>query len=122
MRNINVELLLASSWVLGIFVVIWWRFFQERHTRARSRRWTAAVGCVESTRVGSVLSRGQKRISVEIRYSYEVNGKYFGGVLEKRVATDQDADKILRRFPPRAPLRIRVNPKNWSNSVIESAS
>ncbi|MEM6381143.1 MAG: DUF3592 domain-containing protein [Pseudomonadota bacterium] len=109
-------LVLLASW--AYIVRVWFL----------SMRWDFALGTVRGSLIEPARSddalRQVQGFKPVIRYAYDIDGQTyvssrFSATKEPFFSEESDARAFIERFPHGAKLRVRVNPNNARQTVLE---
>jgi hypothetical protein len=104
-----------GGWFLDVYVAYLFKLSARMLRRWRSRTWPLTVATVASAR----SSRGAFGCStVEVIYTYSIEGHTFGGASEKPFISPTSADNYAARFPVGSSLVIRLKPADSTISVV----
>ncbi len=89
--------------------------------RQRAESWALVDGRVE-THDAQYLIRGRSRVYFEaaVGYSYQFQGEYYSGLRSLGTAGSvEDADTKAQVYPIGMPVKVRVNPHQPQESLLE---
>src|SRR5205823_378727 len=111
--------LYPTRWVFGFPQFAW--SLRQWARRQRSTAWVPVRGVVDDYELLLARQNGW----FLILYSYEIDGTQYSGEYRKWLlfsfsSQEAQTEKVMKRFPRGAAIRLRVDPKNPARSIVDS--
>jgi hypothetical protein len=112
-------LILGNVFVIGSLILIW-GVYRTRKRIKDSQSWPETTGAVTSAEIQTQHHRSGDDHSLDIAYSYSVQGADFTGkfILDDQPTTE-DAETLMAQFQVGSTLTVRYNPENPQEHVTK---